>query len=97
MTDHASAPAGGWGWGALSLDHSVKSPTLIPGQPALQLRAASADTSSWISAFARASAQKKSSSLAVARQFTGVMMIAANWQAQCSVAASQRLVSAVTR
>ena len=44
----------------------------------------------------RRRAQKKSSSSAVARQFTGVMTMPANWQAQCRVAASQRFCSAVT-
>jgi len=37
------------------------------------------------------------SSAALERQLTGVMMMPVNWQAQCSVAASQRFCSAVTR
>ena len=64
----------------------------LAGAPPLR-----ADTSSKTSAFASASAQKKSRSSAVARQLTGVMMMPANWQAQCRVAASQRFCSAVTR
>ena len=40
---------------------------------------------------------QKSISSALARQLTGVMTMPANWQAQCSVAASQRFCSTVTR
>ena len=57
---------------------------------------AASATSSCTSKTASASARQNSSSSAVARQFSGVMMMPANWQAQCSVAASQRFCSRLT-
>jgi hypothetical protein len=60
-------------------------------------RTASAETGSYTIALASASLRQKSSSSAVERQFSGVIMMPASWQAQCSVAASQRFCSTVTR
>jgi hypothetical protein len=57
---------------------------------------ASRDTASTTSNRASLSRRKKSISLALARQFTGVTIRPRNWQAQWMVAASQRFWRAMT-
>src|SRR3954454_25341314 len=98
MTDHASGPTRGCTALALRSSRPSKgigcacgSPTAIRGHvPALlDERTASAETSSYTIALASESSRQKSSSLALERQLSGVMMTPVNWHAQWIVAASQ--------